>query len=317
MNSANHWKIGLFVVFGVSIAMVTLIYLGAKSLGKSTSTYVSFFDESVQGLEISSPVKFRGVTIGTVSKIEVAADQRHVAVEYQIGSNVPEQLGLRKGDSDARSLGPTERRVQLASAGVTGVKFLQIDFFPVDQYPEHPLPFEPPSNTIPVAASALKNIEESFIKVMHNMPELSEQLVKLIARVNSIVAEFDDTHLPKRVGDTLGNVDMLLKSAHKGIEDLNTAKLGDGAGKTVSSIAAATARLDRLLGRVEKDDLVGSIKRTTDNISNVADGASIPVEELNQTLRSVQDAANSLRQLVDALERDSDMLLKGRSRGAE
>ena len=44
------------------------------------SVYVTYFDESVQGLQVDSIVKFRGVDIGTVRKIGVAPDQRLVEV---------------------------------------------------------------------------------------------------------------------------------------------------------------------------------------------------------------------------------------------
>ncbi|MEP7125951.1 MAG: mammalian cell entry protein, partial [Byssovorax sp.] len=58
----NHWKLGLFVVVGVVLTLTTVAVLGARSLRKEVSRYVSYFDESVQGLEVGSPIKFRGVT---------------------------------------------------------------------------------------------------------------------------------------------------------------------------------------------------------------------------------------------------------------
>ncbi|MEO5730037.1 MAG: MlaD family protein, partial [Byssovorax sp.] len=81
----NHWKLGLFVVVGVVLTLTTVAVLGARSLRKEVSRYVSYFDESVQGLEVGSPIKFRGVTIGTVGKIDVAVDHRHVEVTSDLG----------------------------------------------------------------------------------------------------------------------------------------------------------------------------------------------------------------------------------------
>ncbi len=75
---SNHWKLGLFVVAGVALFLTMLVFLGARSLQSETVTYKTYFDESVQGLEVGSPVKFRGVTIGNVSGIDIAADRRHV-----------------------------------------------------------------------------------------------------------------------------------------------------------------------------------------------------------------------------------------------
>ena len=74
----NHWKLGLFVVVGFVLAACTVVFLGAQSLKKQSVDYKTYFDESVQGLEVGSPIKFRGVTIGHVNAIDVAPDHRHV-----------------------------------------------------------------------------------------------------------------------------------------------------------------------------------------------------------------------------------------------
>ena len=66
-NPTNHWKLGLFVVVGFCAAVATAVFFGAQSLRNETVRYKTYFDESVQGLEVGSFVKFRGVTIGTVS----------------------------------------------------------------------------------------------------------------------------------------------------------------------------------------------------------------------------------------------------------
>ena len=65
---SNHWKLGLFVVAGVGLFLALLGGLGARGLRKETVTYTTYFDESVQGLDVGSPVKFRGVTIGNVAE---------------------------------------------------------------------------------------------------------------------------------------------------------------------------------------------------------------------------------------------------------
>jgi phospholipid/cholesterol/gamma-HCH transport system substrate-binding protein len=322
-SPTNHWKIGLFVLLGAAIAMATVAYLGAQTLKKETVDYVTFFDESVQGLDLGSPVKFRGVTIGTVSTIDVAADQRHVAVYFDLGVSALKNLGLdtKRGplakSADTKLEMPADLRVQLASAGVTGVKFLQIDFFPVEQYPEPKLPFGKPDNYIPSAPSPLKNIEDSVIRFVNNMPELTDQLTKLLARINVIVGDIDDRKLPERVAQTLGNVDSALGQVQKSMKDLDTGKLSKEANTAIATLAVSAKRLDRILASAEKADLVGSVKRASDNVGMVADGANAPVEELDKTLRSVQEAADAIQRLADTLERDSDMLIKGRAKAAE
>src|SRR5262249_32348204 len=81
---SNYWKLGLFVVAGVVLALSTVVVLGARQLRKETIKYKSYFDESVQGLKEDSPVKFRGVTIGHVSDIGIAPDHRMVEVTSEL-----------------------------------------------------------------------------------------------------------------------------------------------------------------------------------------------------------------------------------------
>ena len=87
-----------------------------------TFAAVAYFDESVQGLDVGSPVKFRGVTVGDVSDITIAPDHRHVQVTSDIYVDALRRLGIGrarappKGGSSTRCL-----RMQLVSAGITGV----------------------------------------------------------------------------------------------------------------------------------------------------------------------------------------------------
>ncbi len=96
-SPSNHWKLGLFVVCGVALGLTSVVVLGARGLHENTVSYQSYFDESVQGLDVGSPVKFRGVTIGTVSKIDIAPDRRHVSVTSDLGVDQINLMGLGHG----------------------------------------------------------------------------------------------------------------------------------------------------------------------------------------------------------------------------
>src|SRR5437899_1650471 len=83
-------------------------------------------DASVQGLAVGSPVKFRGVTVGTVREITIAPDHRHVQVTADMYVDALVRLGLstRAPESAEEFIAPS-LRVQLASVGITGVRFIQ------------------------------------------------------------------------------------------------------------------------------------------------------------------------------------------------
>jgi phospholipid/cholesterol/gamma-HCH transport system substrate-binding protein len=151
----NHWKLGLFVVSGVVMLLTAVAALGARSLHTEVARYKTYFDESVQGLEVGSPIKFRGVMIGTVGKIDIAPDHRMVEVESDLVVKELHRLGL-DSEADPVTHLPRKRlamqedlRAQLASSGLTGVKYLLLDFFPVADNPAPKLTFPIPENYIP------------------------------------------------------------------------------------------------------------------------------------------------------------------------
>src|SRR6185369_2522559 len=176
-TTTNHWKLGLFVVVGLVALIASLFWIGAQRFSRDAFDAVAFFDESVQGLDVGSPVKFRGVTVGTVGDITIAPDHRHVQVTSDIYVDALKRLGLgdrapRKGEEFINPL----LRVQLVSAGITGVRFLQTDFFHPARFPEPKLPFDPPWNYIPSAPSTLKSVGDTAMDVVNRLPDIEARV---------------------------------------------------------------------------------------------------------------------------------------------
>src|SRR5208283_457873 len=86
-QNRSYFLIGLFVTIGVMIGVAGVIWLGATKYFQKGSMYATYFDESVQGLQVDSIVKYRGVDIGSVRSIRVAPDQRLVEVVMKIEVN--------------------------------------------------------------------------------------------------------------------------------------------------------------------------------------------------------------------------------------
>ena len=76
--------------------------------------------------------------------------------------------------------------------------------------------------------------------------------------------------------------------------------------------SATMARLDQVLARLDgKDGLLASALRTSDSLGDLA-GPRLQAD-LGAAVRDVREAAVALRQLAEALQRDPDMLLKGKA----
>ena len=103
---------GLFVIAGVLIVVVAVVWLGASKYFEKGTLYVTYFDESVQGLQVDSEVKYRGVGVGNVKSIGVAPDNKLVEVVIKIAL---------EGDVEHSIV------TQLRAAGITGIVFVELD----------------------------------------------------------------------------------------------------------------------------------------------------------------------------------------------
>lgn len=316
----NHWKLGLFVVVGVVLALSTLALLGARSLRKEVGRYVTYFDESVQGLDVGSPIKFRGVTIGTVGGIDVAADHRLVEVSLDLAIEELSRLGLDVATGPVvrgakkKLHQDTDLRAQLASAGLTGVKFLQLDFFAIADTPEPALPFAPPDNYIPSAPSTLKNLEEALVRTMNRLPELADQAGQILGAVNVIVGDVRDKKLPDHVVVVLDAAERTLGATTSAIGKLEV--VSTKAERLLDGLDHTVAQTNKLLANVGGEKgLLASVGRASDAVGDTVRNADRLGVELEEALGAMKEAAKSIHKLAEALEKDPDMLLKGRASG--
>lgn len=313
---SNHWKLGVFVVASFALLIGTVIFLAAQSLQKETIPYKTYLNEAVTGLELGSPVKFRGVTVGNVSNIDIAPDRRHVEITMDLAVERIDRLNLGRKEGRKTIFNvPADLRVQLGSTGLTGVKYLQMDFFDPAMYPAPPLPFPVAQNTIPAAPSALKNIEDSIVTTVQRMPDVMNRLAATLERADSVMASVESSKLPERTAELIAEINGTVKSTRGSVERLDTAKLSRQAQTTMAKLDEATSSFNSLLAVVQADKgLVSRAEGATSAIGDVARNAKGVGREIEDTLRDVRDAAQSIQRLSDALERDPDMLLKGRSK---
>jgi phospholipid/cholesterol/gamma-HCH transport system substrate-binding protein len=304
----NRWKLGAFVLGSALLGLVAIVVLAAQSFQVVTVTYTSFFDEAVTGLEIGSPVSFRGVKIGNVSAIDVAPDRRHVEISYSLGVAVLKRLGLSVTSlgKETKIAVPPELRVQLASTGLTGTKFLQIDFFDTGGALPPTLPFTVPENYIPATASTMKNLEDAIVNAVDQIPELTREIGGVATRVNAILDDVSRRGLPTRGARTLDSANTLMATLQVKLDQLQTAQISQSA-------VAALQKLNLTLDRLEASDgLFASVQRTSDSLGD-ATGPRLS-RNLDETGRDLREAAAAVRQLVEALQRDPDMLIKGKGK---
>ena len=292
---ANEVKIGAFVLLGLAALLALASILGIKKLHRDTVTYLTYFDESVEGLEVGAPVKARGVAVGQVGEITFAPDQHLVEVRSDLDVKLLKRLGL----SHERM--PPDIRAQLDTQGLLGNRFVSLDRFEPQTHPPPKLSFPTPEHYIPAVKSTQQTLVDSVSRAMND----------LSAVLDALVAD----GFGERSSRVVTHADELLVSLNKMFKGLDEQKLPEQTAAALRDARTTVNKLGETLDRVNGEGgLLASTQRAVTSIGNAGNNAAASTHDLDETLSQIREAAAAIRYLADAIERDPDMLLKGRAR---
>lgn len=288
----SHWRLGAFVLVVAGAIIAAVIALGECSTHRRTTAFVTFFDESVAGLDSGARVVFRGVDVGSVARISIAPDHRHVQVTYGLATDALPRMGITAVSQDHgdRYVVPAELRAQIGGNGLTGVRNVAIDLFDTHEHPPPALPFAAPSNYIPATTSTMKNLEDAVTTAADRVPELVNNLSQASHRIDALLAEMDRAHLSDRAATTLAHADAALGALDVVVRRLDRAGVPEKTSQALGNATVALAKLNAIL-----------------------DGMSGSTRDVDDALEGLRDTAEAIRVLAEDLDRDPDMLLKGRA----
>jgi len=303
MTLATNFKLGLFTLAGIGGLTAAAVVLGLHVRKTPTAEYHTLFDESVQGLDLGAPVKYRGVKIGNVAAIAVAPDRRHIDVAMAIDTRQSTRLGLASA--------PPALRTHLASQGLTGVKFVDLDFASEDETAEAiTTPGADGLVYLPSQPSLATELEDEVLRLGRTLPKLADGATATLHRIDGVLDDVRGQQVPERLAS-------LLDQARGAIDDVR--RLTPKAAALVKHLDvlagdsdAAVGGVRQLIGHIDAGDgLAASAQRATDALGELGHRGLESTDGLQRSIDDVDQAARALRAFVDELERDPDMLVKG------
>lgn len=317
----NYVKIGLFVILGLATALGVAVVLGARGTHRDTVRFVTYFNESVQGLDVGAETTFRGVRIGTVGVITVAPDHRMVEVQCDVDVGGMERMGLwpRGNYKRGRALPrpPPDLRAQLGSQGFTGIRYVSIDFFDPKTNPPPELSFPAPENYVPATKSLSKGLEDSVTKALDGLTTLSGATLAVIGRVDDILGDLERGHAGDETIRAIVDARAVLRDLDRTAKALDRSKVVDGTSATLESFRAALDKFNNVLDQLGGEKgLVAATQRSVAAFGDLGTSANGTARDLDETLTEIRETATAIRLLADEIERDPDALLKGRASGA-
>lgn len=325
-KQTNKTVIGAFVILSIAIFIGSIMILGGGQFFKKKNSYVLFFENSIKGLNIGSPVIMGGVEIGSVKNISLNIYKEKlnydVPVIIEIDPSQIEFAGESLPGKNALMKRLVEKglRAQLAlQSFVTGKMEIDLKFIP--EIPVRLTGLEPKYFEIPTAPSKMEQLAQKIEKLP--IERISEAILKISEKFESIVTDEKVDNILNNVNTSsekfnvlLDEATLLIKNVRDQVQPISKSlesTLGDARTLILNSndqVGPVSEKIQILLKSLTES--TEELKIALQSVNGFIGDDSNTRHKLNRSLDEIGAAARSMESLSDYLERHPESLLRGK-----
>jgi paraquat-inducible protein B len=322
--------VGAFVIGAFALLIVAMLAFGGINFFAKPQRFIVHFNESIHGLDLGSPVKLRGVRVGRVVALNIRYDDRTnqsvVAVVCELSKDV---MTDTKGvvldvasRTELQTLVDRGLRAQLEILGLaTGLLYVELDFFDVDDHPVDPSLTDPTYVVVPSVQSTIAGFYEATSEILAGLKGvdfvgLSREAGALMVETRMQLESIDLKAVGEQWTKTGAEFEALARRSEFDVifENLNG---------VVEDLRATIAHLDGQIGprSQELSDTLAGVRETVQAFNATAQEARSFIAmhsglggEFVGTLQHINEAVDAVKRLADFLERNPNALITGRKR---
>ena len=319
-KKANPTFVGLFIVIGVALGVIGLLLFSSSRLFGRSVSCVLYFNSSLNGLSRGAPVKYRGVTIGSVTKLMIrynqATNDYSMPVIVEIQENLLQQrledtLLFKDAESFERAVARGVRGTLEAESIVTGVLYVGLDMDPTAPPPVfHQL--KPLYVEIPTRPTEIQQLMENLAHV--DFKGLEDKLSSLIVKLDSAIGSLNVGELSGRITNLVNSLNRVASSP----EITNTLiSIQRTMGEYRLLAEKLNSRVDPLAGDItntlaQANQTLGQLRGAVQDLDSMLAPDSPLRNDLSLALEQLAGASQSVSALAEFLERHPNSLLTGR-----
>ena len=305
-------RIGIFIITGVLLMLAVLFFLGLSDIFTEKVKLVTRFQESVQGLTIGSPVKYRGVQVGTVSDISIMMQKKTVWVIMEI-----EPKFFRGMDSTA-FYGALRKEIanglacRLEFAGITGMKFIDLDYFR-NANADYNIPGDLPDHGaiyITGVPSAFQDLSSAVINAMDRLSkikfeEISSELERSLASLNTLLSDPAIKSTIAKLNEAAENLESSTGVINQAVNEERIVNLFEELDKNLKAIHQLTTTFNQTSVEMKLPESTEALRDAAGSIVESQQDISATLTKLNRTIESV-------RIFFDYISKDPSAVIKGK-----
>jgi phospholipid/cholesterol/gamma-HCH transport system substrate-binding protein len=282
-EKVNYLVVGLFTLVLSAALIAGVLWLGTGGkYRKVYDTYYAYMSESVSGLNLNAPVKYRGVEVGLV---------REIALDIRDSERVRLVLKIERG-TPIKENTVAILRVQ----GLTGIAYVEL----TGGNQSSPLLKARPGEQFPVirtGPSLLARLDTAVTSLLTSLNRASDNINAMLDEDNRLAFKH-----------SLASIEAVTRTLAARTAAIDAAVTG--AARTLEHSAEASAELTRLLERVGKS--ADAVEKLANESTRAAAGVPDTLAETQALVADLRELSASLRRVSEQLERNPSALVFGR-----
>jgi phospholipid/cholesterol/gamma-HCH transport system substrate-binding protein len=283
VSNTTKLAVGIFVISGLFVFIVSLFWLSTTHLYKKGNLYAAYFDESIQGLEVGSSVKYRGINVGRVKSIDIAENSRYIEIIMEINKDFTL---------------PKNAVAKLTSVGITGFIYIELDLLEENAEGGILIPdFVTGYEVIPTVKSDLDQIMQSLSDITREFKSVS--VSKMADNINNLLKTFQDAlgeipvaQLSNRLDKVLKSMDTRLNETKYLINDLDITVTENR--KNISKLLEEWRQVAKNLNDFADTGKI-IIQNNKENIENLPKELTLLIRQLKSTSEDIGELINELK----------------------
>jgi paraquat-inducible protein B len=311
----SYARLGFFIVLTLLVVLMTAVFFIQRLKSRPAMGMVTYTTENVFGLDVSSPVRLRGVPVGQVTDIRVDPRGSMVEIDFDVFLDRLSNIGLDvkrlRTITDIGGVFPN-LRAQLMGNPMTGAAYLLLDQ-PRNPPPPMELEFKPNRPYVPSMSSPFSMVED-------RLPQLLDQANSTLETLREIVA---------RMPDSLERGDRFFTNADRIMRDSNLPALSADSRKFFTTTSAQfeqiRSEMDRVIGT--EGELVkfseeartaikdANLPATTQAAREAADNSKLASDDIRHSLPAIRDSIEQLSELARQIQEQPESVVYGPRQG--
>jgi len=307
----SYARLGFFIFVTLTVVMITAVFFIQRLRSRAAIAMVTYTTENVFGLDVSSPVRLRGVPVGRITEIRVDPRGTIVEIDFEVFLDRLNTIGLDVKRltrfTDVGGVFPN-LRAQLMGNPVTGEAYLLLAQ-PQNPPPPLELGFKPSHPYVP-------SMPSPFATIQDRLPALLDRADKTLQTLREIVG---------RMPDSLDRSNRFFTNVERSIQQSQLPELSADSRRFLTTTSAQIEQI-----RSEMDAAIGpegtlvkfsqdardaikaaDLQGVSQSAREAADNSRLASEDLRRSLPAIRDSLERVRELSRMLEEQPESVVYG------